>query len=74
MRVVTRKKVMLAVHNLIAHPIMEFCWWEAYMLERVGFKTLADFTEGFGDFVHDITLPKFEAYIYKSEKEKSQNV
>lgn len=43
--------VMWAIHNLIAHPISEVCYW---------LKLLGDNAGKFGDWLHDVTVPNHE--------------
>jgi hypothetical protein len=49
---ITREEFWWAVHNLVAHPVSELCYWGGKLVPPVG---------RFGDWIHDATVPTHEA-------------
>jgi hypothetical protein len=47
-----RINLMWAIHNLIAHPASEVCWWLGYIIPSMRLV---------GDWLHDVTIPKHES-------------
>lgn len=45
-----KRHLMLALHNLLAHPVMEIMFWLS-LCGRIGF------LNGFGRWLHDVTVP-----------------
>ena len=52
-----RYRLRMALHNMVGHPLMEVSMWEAMLWDRLGCQRLARWSEGFGEWCHNVTLP-----------------
>lgn len=44
-----KDELLMLVHNLIAHPVMEICYWAGFVLPVA---------RKFGSWVHNATIPE----------------
>lgn len=52
-----RHRARMALHNVIGHPMMEVCMWQAMLWDRIGSSRLVNLSQRAGNWFHNATLP-----------------
>lgn len=56
-RKVDTRRIILTIHNVVAHPVMSIFNWAAVGFERIGLRNVADAMDVIAENIHSVTLP-----------------